>query len=133
MTGMIDASVMDALQLQVWTAGSDGQLSFVNRFAADYFGRSAADLVGEGWQNVIHSSDLDRAVETWTHSVTTGDPYDVQFRLLRASDRTYRWHHASARLVSDVEGAIWIGSNIDIDGEMRAAEVVEAMRAQLRR
>ena len=118
----------DALQLQIWTADANGLLQFVNKYAAAYFGKSRQQLIGEGWQNVLHSSDLALAVEAWTRAIATGKPYDIDFRLLRASDRTYRWHHAAARRVSGPGGPVWIGSNIDIDAERRAIEVMAAWR-----
>ncbi len=118
----------DALQVQIWTADRTGALTYVNAFTAAYFGRSREQLVGEGWQNVLHASDLPRAVEAWTESIRTGAPYVVDFRLLRGSDRTYRWHHASARPMDGPDGPYWLGSNVDVDAERRAEEVAEAAR-----
>ena len=120
----------DALQLQIWTAGANGLLQFVNKYTANYFGKSREQLIGEGWQNVLHSSDLTLAVESWTKAIATGEPYSTDFRLLRASDRTYRWHHAAARRLSGPGGPVWLGSNIDIDAERRAIEVMTAWREQ---
>lgn len=122
----------DALNLQIWTADESGALTFVNSFTADYFGFSRERLVGEGWQNVLHSADLPVAVERWTEALRTGQPYHVDFRLLRGSDRTYRWHHASAQRILRDGGPVWIGSNVDVDAEKRADEVLQAVRLQLR-
>ena len=119
-------TLLDALSVQVWTAKPAGELDFVNRFTADYFGRTREELIGEGWTNVLHASDLPRAVEHWTRSVQTGEPYDVDFRLLRAEDRMYRWHHASARRLAGPDGSFWIGSNVDVDAARRAEEVHQA-------
>ena len=118
----------DALQVQIWTADRTGALTYVNAFTAAYFGRSREQLVGEGWQNVLHATDLPRAVESWTNSLQTGNPYAANFRLLRAADKVYRWHHASAQLVAGPDGPYWLGSNVDVDAERRAAEVLEASR-----
>ena len=125
---MTTEDAFDALQLQIWTADMSGALAFVNHYAAAYFGKSREQLIGEGWQNVLHSSDLGLAVESWTKAIATGEPYDVDFRLLRGSDRTYRWHHAAARRVSGPQGLLWIGSNIDIDADRRATETLQAWR-----
>jgi PAS domain S-box-containing protein len=122
----------DSLNVQIWTADEAGALTFVNSFTAGYFGISREQLIGEGWQNVLHSADVAVAVEYWTSAVRTGDPYHVDFRLLRGSDRMYRWHHASARRVPIDGSSIWIGSNVDIDAERRADEILEAWRQQLR-
>jgi PAS domain S-box-containing protein len=119
-------AVLDALNVQIWTARTTGELDFVNRFTAEYFGRTAEELVGEGWTNVLHASDLPRAIERWTRSLQTGEPYAVDFRLLRASDRMYCWHHASARRLEGADGPFWIGSNVDVDAERRAEEVLLA-------
>gem|GEM_PF-2157060 len=127
---MNEHDLYDALELQVWTADGSGLLTFVNAFTANYFGRSRGQLVGEGWQNMLHSADLPHAVERWTQALRTGEVYHVDFRLLRGADRTYRWHHASARRVSRPEGLIWVGSNIDVDAQRRADEVIASWRAQ---
>ncbi len=122
----------DALNLQIWTADRAGALTFVNDFTAKYFGIPRERLVGEGWQNVLHSADVAAAVERWTAAIRTGDPYHVDFRLLRGSDRSHRWHHASARLLTIDGEPAWLGSNIDVDAEKRADEVLQAWRQQLR-
>ena len=127
---MNDNPLYDAFELQIWTADTSGLLTFVNAFTAGYFGRSREQLVGEGWQNMLHSADLPHAVERWTQALRTGEVYHVDFRLLRGSDRTYRWHHASARRVATPEGPMWVGSNIDVDAQRRADEVLSSWRAQ---
>lgn len=131
-TGVNEHDLYDAFELQVWTADADGLLTFVNAFTAAYFSRTREQLVGEGWQNMLHSADLPQAVERWTHALRTGEVYHVDFRLLRGSDRTYRWHHASARRVALPEGAVWVGSNIDIDAQKRTDEVLNSWRSQAR-
>ena len=124
--------IFDAMNVQIWLAARTGELTFVNDFTAKYFGLSREQLIGEGWQNVLHSADVAAAVEVWTTSIRTGDEYHVDFRLLRGADRVYRWHHASARLL-DVNGEpTWIGTNVDVDAEKRADEVLQAVRQQLR-
>ena len=56
--------LLDALDVQAWTAAPNGLLTFVNAFTAAYFGRSREQLVGEGWQNMLHAADLPLAVES---------------------------------------------------------------------
>jgi PAS domain S-box-containing protein len=123
--------LFDALNLQIWTADESGALTFVNEFTAGYFGKSREQLIGEGWQNVLHSADLSLAVEQWTTAIRTGEPYHVDFRLLRATDRSYRWHHASARLIVTNGAKLWLGSNIDVDAGKRSDEIMQAWREQL--
>lgn len=122
--------IFDTFDLQIWTADVSGLLNFVNNFTATYFGKSREALIGEGWQNVLHSADVPVAVEHWTRSVQTGEPYQVHFRLLRADDRTYRWHRASARRMETANGPVWFGTNLDVDAERRTDEVLQSWRAQ---
>jgi|GEM_PF-2787719 len=108
------------LPQQVWTATSDGALDFVNQRAVEYFGRPAEEIIGAGWYAVVHPDDLPRIVERWTRSLTTGEGYEVEFRL-RRHDAQYRWHLGRATPARDSNGNIaqWLGTNTDIDDSKR--------------
>jgi anti-anti-sigma factor len=113
----------NAMPLQVWTARPDGQLNFVNRTVLAYFDRTEEQMLGEGWLAVLHPDDVPRTVAAWTRSLTTGEPYNTEFRLRRASDQTYREHVVSALPQRDAAGGIfrWIGGVTDV-AELRRAE-----------
>ena len=114
----------DELPLQVWTALPEGHLDSVTGFTVSYVSVSPERLLEDGWKDVCHSLDLITAGQRWMHSLTTGEDYEVQFRLLRGSDRVYRWHLARAVAIRGPDGAIshWVGSNTDIDEVMRERE-----------
>lgn len=128
---MKSLELFDALEVQIWTADLSGVLTFVNDYTARYFDRSREVLIGEGWQNVLHAADVPSTVERWTHSLRTGTPYENDFRLLRGSDRAYRWHAASARKVVIDGEPVWLGSNVDVDADRRADEILHSLRQQL--
>ena len=110
----------EAIPVQVWTATPDGALDYVTQRVADYFGLTVDQVLGAGWQHVIHPDDLPQAVERWTHSLTTGEPYEVEFRL-RGADDQYRWHIARALPQFDESGKVvhWFGTNTDIEDQKR--------------
>jgi len=110
----------EAIPVQIWTAQPNGALDYVTQRVADYFGTTTERVLGEGWQNVIHPDDLPTVVERWTHSLTTGEPYQVEFRLRRA-DGEYRWYLGRALPQLDAEGKVvqWFGTNTDIDDQKR--------------
>lgn len=110
----------EAIPVQIWTAKPDGALDYVTQRVADYFGLTTGQVLGEGWQNVIHPDDLPQAVERWTHALTTGEPYEVEFRL-RDANGQYRWHIARALPQLDADGKVihWFGSNTDIEAQKR--------------
>lgn len=66
---------------QVWTATPEGALDFVNDQILGYFGRAFDEMIGAGWRDVIHPGDRDGVVERRVRSLSTGEPYEVEFRL----------------------------------------------------
>ena len=115
-----------AIPQQVWTAAPDGRLDFVSERVVDYFGTSREQILGDGWQHVIHPDDLPAAVAAWTRALQRGEEYEVQFRL-RRHDVIYRWHLGRARPMRDHRGGIlqWYGTNTDIDEGKRAQDELE--------
>jgi len=110
----------EAIPVQIWTATPDGALDYVTQRVADYFGVTTDEVLGAGWQHVIHPDDLPQAVEHWNHSLSTGEPYEVEFRL-RGADGQYRWHIARALPQVDGSGKVvhWFGTNTDIEEQKR--------------
>ncbi len=109
----------EAIPVQIWTAQPNGALDYVSQRVADYFGTTVEQVLGEGWQNVIHPEDLPSVVERWTGSLATGTPYEVEFRL-RGANGDYRWYLGRALPQLDDSGSVvqWFGTNTDIHDQM---------------
>ena len=109
---------------QIWTATPNGALDYVNQRVLDYFASTFADVVASGWVNVVHPEDLPRMVERWRQALETGEPYENELRLRRASDESYRWHLARAVPMRNRQGELvkWFGSHTDIHDQKRAEE-----------
>ncbi len=118
---------------QVWTARPDGGLDYVNGRTLEYFGRTMAQMLDDGWRDVVHHDDLEACVERWTRSLETGETYEVEFRLRRA-DGEYRWHVGRASAGRDEQGRIvkWFGTNSDVEDRKRAEAALSASEEQLR-
>jgi len=97
--------LVDNIAGQIAVMTPDGEVEFVNRQTIEYFGKSLEELKGWMAGNAVHPEDLPSVVARWTHSVVTGDTYDVDHRLLR-SDGIYRWFHARGYPVRDLQGQI---------------------------
>jgi len=112
----------ESIPQQVWIADINGKLEYFNQRTLDYFGGTPEQLSGWKWQQWIHPDDLPKCLADWQASLTTGKPFEGEFRWLRNSDHTYRWHLARAIPWCDQEGKInaWFGTNTDIDDRVTA-------------
>jgi PAS domain S-box-containing protein len=123
----------EVIAVQVWTATVSGELDYANQDCIEYFGGNLeTDILGNAWAQYVNPDDLTGALSAWKASLSTGNPYEVEFRLLNRKG-TYRWFLARARAMRDSEGKIvkWFGTNTDIDELKRARDTAErASRAK---
>lgn len=120
------------IPVQIWTALPDGRLDYVTEQTARSFGLTADRLLDEGWQNVLHPDDLPLAIERWTHALTTGDTYEVEFRL-KLADGSYATHLARALPQRGADGTIvrWFGTNTNIDEQREERRRIQALLAEV--
>ena len=87
---------------------------------------------GEGWNDMFHPEDQDRAWSVWRQSLATGAPYQIEYRL-RHHDGTYRWVLGRALPIRDDAGAIvrWFGTCTDIHEQKLALEEREVISQEL--
>jgi len=123
-----DRNLAENIPVQIWTALPTGHLDYVTEQTASNLGLTAVELLRDGWQNVVHPDDLGLAVQRWMHALTTGDVYEVEFRLKLASG-AYAWHlaRAVAQRGSDGNIARWLGTNTNIDEQREERRRVQAL------
>lgn len=124
--------VAESLPLVVWSAEPDGRIDYQTRRMHDYAGITAEDLADHGWLETVHPDDLDRIQKAWSHSIETGDPYQIEYRLQR-HDGAWRWHLVQAAPFRDEKGEIvkWFGSAIDIHEQAELKREAEALARRL--
>ncbi|MBE9005679.1 PAS domain S-box protein [Fortiea sp. LEGE XX443] len=112
----------ESIPQQVWIADVNGNIEYVNQRTLDYFGCTPEQLLSWAWQQWLHPDDLYRCLADWQASLDTGKPFEGEFRWLRSSDQTYRWHLARAIPWRDHEGKInaWFATNTDINDRVTA-------------
>jgi diguanylate cyclase (GGDEF)-like protein/PAS domain S-box-containing protein len=120
-------TLAEAIPTIIWTARADGYLDFYNKRWHDYAGRDSEQSIGDGWQSVLHPDDLSMSAQKWRHAVASGEPYEVEYRLRRALDGSYRWHLARALPVRNADGMIvkWFGTCTDIEDQKRNQQTLE--------
>lgn len=118
----------ETIPVQVWTAKPDGLLDYVSTRATKEFGIPMERLLAEGWLQVLHADDVGTAIARWTHALSTGEDYEVEFRL-RMADGTYAWYLARAVAQRGPDGAIveWLGTNTNIAEQREAQRRTQAL------
>jgi PAS domain S-box-containing protein len=116
----------------VCTMSPSGEVDRFNPQILEYFGKEPAELKGWATNDAVHPDDLSRVVAAFTHSITTGTPYDIEHRCRRA-DGVYRWFQARALPVRDTAGRItgWYVLLTDIDDRKRAEDAIRASERNL--
>jgi PAS domain S-box-containing protein len=119
--------------LSQWTANAQGLVLYANRRFLDYIGHDFVPKTGEEYIDCFDPEDRARVVSVWTDSVTTGEDYDIEARLLRAADGASRWWRLRALPVRDDAGVIqqWLGTAIDIHETRIAADQLRAQYAEI--
>src|SRR5229473_7353782 len=125
--------IVDSIPAFAWYASPDGKLEYLNQRILDYTAERQEDLVGFGWAKVLHSEDVERTKKAWLHSVETGEPCEVDQRVLRF-DNVYRWFHTTAQPLRDSAGRVirWYGVATEIEDWKRAEEGLRASEESFR-
>lgn len=122
----------DAMPQMVWSTLPDGHHDYYNARWYEFTGVPYGSTDGEGWNGMFHADDQERARARWQHSLETGEPYEIEYRLRHHSGQ-YRWTLGRALPVRNAAGKItrWIGTCTDIDDAKRDAALTELISREL--
>ena len=125
-------TLADAMPQMVWSTLPDGYHDYYNARWYEFTGVPERSTDGEAWNGMFHPEDQERAWATWRSSLTSGDPYEIEYRL-RHADGTYRWVLGRALPIRDEGGAItrWFGTCTDIHEQKLALEEREVISQEL--
>ena len=125
-------AIADTLPQMVWSTLANGHHDYFNRRWYEVTGLPPGESEGEGWATIVHPDDRAQTWERWRHSLLTGEPYEVEYRL-RLADGSWRWFLGRAVPVRDGLGRIsrWFGTCTDIQEMRRAAEEREMLSHEL--
>jgi PAS domain S-box-containing protein len=124
----------DGLPQIVWVAAPDGSHEYYNRRFYEFTGRGHEIRLDDSWTDLFHPDDALRADQAWVEALSSGNPYEIEFRLKRASDDTYRWFLGRALPYRDETGQIvnWFGTCTDIHAIKTAQSALHAAHEELR-
>jgi PAS domain S-box-containing protein len=125
-------TLANTMPQMVWSTRPDGFHDYYNARWYAFTGVPEGMTNGEEWNGMFHPDDRERAWSVWRHSLATGEPYSIEYRL-RHRDGTYRWVLGRALAIRDESGAItrWFGTCTDIHEQKLAQEEREVISQEL--
>jgi PAS domain S-box-containing protein len=125
-------TLADTMPQMVWSTLPDGYVDYYNARWYEFTGTPEGSTDGEAWNAVFHPEDQERAWSVWRHSLTSGEPYQIEYRL-QHRDGTYRWVLGRALPIRDADGKItrWFGTCTDIHEQKLASDEREVISHEL--
>ncbi|ALR19798.1 hypothetical protein ATN00_05205 [Sphingobium baderi] len=133
------SQLVDMIPSYLWRVTPEGVPEFFNRRLIDFLGLDVAGVnkpdtsrLTAFIEAVIHPDDAAGVAGAFERSLASGDILSMKWRMRRA-DGVYRWMAASAEPMRASDGTIvqWYVASIDIEGEMRAQEVLRERERML--
>lgn len=125
-------TLADTMPQMVWSTLPNGHSDYYNAYWYEFTGVAEGSSDGDGWTAVLHPDDREATLQTWRHSLQTGAPYEVEYRL-RHQSGTHRWVLGRALPIRDADGRIirWMGTCTDIHEQRLLTEQREIIAHEL--
>lgn len=123
-------AIADSMPQMVWSSRPDGHHDYYNARWYAFTGAAEGSPLGDAWGEMIHPEDQERARTAWRASLATGEPYEVEYRLLHHTG-SYAWTLSRAMPIRNAAGTVtrWFGTGTDIT-EMKRLEQAKALLSQ---
>lgn len=125
-------ALADSMPQMVWSTLSDGHHDYYNARWYEFTGAPEGSTDGEGWTGMFHEDDQPEAWKRWSHSLETGEPYEVEYRLRHRSGE-YRWVLGRASPIIGRDGKVlrWMGTCTDIHEAKAIADHNDVLSREL--
>jgi len=117
-------TLIESIPQIVWLCHPNGTMEYFNSKWFLYTGLSLQESRGDGWLKAVHPEDRPYVLNTWSTQRTSGQVFEMEYRLLREQDQKYRWHLARGIPLYDKTSKIsdWVGTYTDIE-DQKIAEI----------
>ncbi|HEX8194344.1 MAG TPA: EAL domain-containing protein [Allosphingosinicella sp.] len=121
---------IDHIPQMIWSTLPDGHHDYYSPSWYKFTGAEEGTTDGEGWSDMFHPDDRERAWALWRRSLETGEPYEIQYRLKSATDG-YRWVLGRALPERGEAGEIvrWYGTCTDVHAQVTAEQALRDSEA----
>ncbi len=115
-------TILEGIPQLVWRSSNNGSWTWASPQWLSFTGQSQEESHGLGWLAAVHPDDREQAWTNWSDRGQTGQ-LDAEYRLRRASDGAYLWHHSRSVPVhkNDGQAKECLGTSTDIE-ELKCAE-----------
>lgn len=116
----------------IFRCDARGACTYVNERWCEMTGFSAAQAMGNGWQESIHPDDRERVAAEWARASRAREPFETDYRYLRPNGQIV-WAHGAATEECDEEGKFLgtIGAVTDVSELQRTREELQRARDEL--
>ena len=116
-TGRHVARLLDAADHLLWSGTPQGQLSWCNSTWSQLIGADVGESIENALPKRLHGGDRQRWCDCWHSALTSGAPYEVEYRIdsLEGSTRWYLEHGVPVHAVNggSIESWLMVATRID--------------------
>jgi PAS domain S-box-containing protein len=127
------SQLADSMPHLVWLSSPDGAVYWCNRRWYEYSGLTPEEAATSRWRSIFDPESFDAVRTRWNEAVARSLPFEMIFRL-RGADGIYRPFLSRAIPLRDASGKVtrWLGTNTEIDSEVRVRKDLEENQGRLR-
>ena len=108
-------TLMEGIPQLVWRSCANGRWTWASPQWLDFTGQRQEESHGLGWLDAVHPDDHEATMLAWEDAKPHG-MLDAEYRVRRAADGDWLWHHTRSVPVRDASGNIieWLGTTTDV-------------------
>lgn len=125
-------TLLEGIPQLVWRSVARGHWTWASPQWLTFTGQSQQEAQGHGWMDAVHPDDHETLHKAWNEAQEHHE-LDVEFRIRRAGDGAWLWHHTRSRPVHDSSGRIveWLGTSTDVQSLKELQERQQILVAEL--
>lgn len=120
-------SLVDATSAAVWGRDAEGRIVEDSPSYRAITGQDARTYLADGPLAAVHPADRPQAERTWQEAVAAGELYEHVYRMRTASGEYRHFRVRAVPVRRDDRVAEWIGTETDIEAEVRARTRLELL------
>jgi PAS domain S-box-containing protein len=125
----------NAMPQMVWTTDAKGELNYVSQQWIDYTGLTLDQTRDPSYaREFMHTDDIQSTQVQWSAALAAETTFQIEMRIKRVSDDTYRWFLVRGVPIRDEQGQVvqWYGTSTDIDDRKQVEAALRQINERFR-